>query len=107
MENTILSGASSGSALGSSPHTWRIQLSKHGEGGSTRIISTYVEITAFESLEPIFDKDHLHIRGDHAEASAAAPASLGSSPHTWRSPAGNLDERTSSGIISTYVEITW
>ena len=52
--------------MGSSPHTWRIQLSVISMILTERIISTYVENTCILGLLSCTFKDHLHIRGEYS-----------------------------------------
>ena len=51
--------------LGSSPHTWRIQLMCQNQKTVLRIISTYVENTEFSEIKTFTKQDHLHIRGEY------------------------------------------
>ena len=51
-------------ALGSSPHTWRI--------------------LPLKALQKLLVKDHLHIRGEYVKQKERLGLSIGSSPHTWR-----------------------
>ena len=92
--------------LGSSPHTWRIQLFKSSIYVWVRIISTYVENTIYYNSVTKYSKDHLHIRGEYNYMVLYTRPCLGSSPHTWRILLDVLFLDSKLRIISTYVENT-
>ena len=65
-----------------------------------------MENTELEKVTDDIAQDHLHIRGEHQSYFPEDRIVLGSSPHTWRTPAICVIARASGGIISTYVENT-
>ena len=92
--------------LGSPPHTWRTQEEQVVNDNWGRITSTYVENTRNSDLRKITLKDHLHIRGEHADIKPHKPDGWGSPPHTWRTPQLMQGAVDNGGITSTYVENT-
>ena len=92
--------------IGSSPHTWRIQIKAKTSGGKQGIISTYVENTRCSNTIRWRGRDHLHIRGEYVNKITLLLINQGSSPHTWRILASVLALLMLDRIISTYVENT-
>ena len=84
VENTEISKYAKKRIPGSSPLTWRIPKHWHGDNNVSRIISTYVENTVNDSTLTNPNGDHLHLRGEYAVMLSKIPATVGSSPLTWR-----------------------
>ena len=92
--------------LGSPPLTWRTHELSAVVVSMTGITSTYVENTpnliAFHS----FNKDHLHLRGEHRFLLFLVPWRTGSPPLTWRTLYLSKLMFWLCRITSTYVENT-
>ena len=71
-----------------------------------RITSTYVENTPLKLIVVLSSEDHLHIRGEYSLVIKRSFFMLGSPPHTWRIPIGEINKGITGRITSTYVENT-
>ena len=93
-------------ALGSPPHTWRIQDGFYEDDKLIGITSTHVENT--KMLPPSMTGlwDHLHTRGEYTPAGIAKLMSRGSPPHTWRIQLAFIGQKLAFRITSTHVENT-
>ena len=69
--------------VGSSPHTWGIQVLFHGLSLQLRFIPTYVGHTSFCGPVTPGYPVHPHIRGAYQIATSQKIYMIGSSPHTW------------------------
>ena len=53
-----------------------------------------MENTVFYKVKDLVAGDHLHIRGEYYIYSDTDSIKMGSSPHTWRIPAGKVVFKT-------------
>ena len=92
--------------LGSPPHTWRIPKIVDATSLVKGITSTYVENTMKQDVQRVYNRDHLHIRGEYRTTRFEPVAFTGSPPHTWRILHGYSGLTATQRITSTYVENT-
>ena len=91
---------------GSPPHTWRILTLWFLLCIDLRITSTHVENTACKLFSFLFERDHLHTRGEYFTNLILIGQRIGSPPHTWRIPRILRPNINFHRITSTHVENT-
>ena len=86
------------------PHLWRKFVVNYRLGSLERNTSTYVEKIFYVPLRLVWDKKHLHIRGENSTEPISLSASRETPPHTWRKSTPWYVALVARRNTSTYVE---